>query len=127
MENIIKPLRLIIIDFMDRHKDKVQFSFFNNKDTVWLDLGFKNYEDFKQQLMSSNYILAWTITELMRSFMDENYAKEFLIFEETDDFIVYKIYDVENQTDRYFKIEDYVIIELEKVKKIIEIFDWKTV
>lgn len=133
--NIIDLIRDKVVDFINNNKEKVGISvspFCKDLKDALKYLGFKDWDDFIKQLKTHDDVLIWTMTELMNWGMgDKDYTKELFIYKETDDQVIYHIYDSDplNPKTRYFIMNNIndEITEVERKKKIIEVEEFEPI
>lgn len=119
--------------FVNEHIDEVEnkINFWGRKQT-YDELGFKNRSDMLKQIKENHEIAFWALTELLdwgmskeHSEKSTKYCKELYVYEEDEDGnIVYKIGDRFFVASHRYK-EPFIIKEVKKVTKLIEVNTWE--
>lgn len=128
MKDINKVLCEIMYNFVKGHVNEVteKKDIFGRNET-FDNLGFKDADDMLRQIKNYADIAYWALTELLVWGLANDYCREIFVYEETDTFTVFRLFDTD-LNERYLicKYELHKPIEIKEVKKVTKLVEVNT-
>ena len=130
MEDINKVLCKNMYEFVKEHINEVteKKDIFGH-DVTYDDLGFKSKSDMLSQIKNDADIAYWALTELLVWGLAKDYCREIFVYEETDTFTVFRLFDSDvNQRYLICNYELHKPIEIKEVRKVtkfVEVNAWE--
>ena len=128
MKDINKVLCESMYNFVKKHVDEVteKKDIFGHNVT-YDDLGFKSKSDMLSQIKNDADIAYWALTELLVWGLSKDYCREMFVYEETDTFTVFRLFD-SDLNERYLicKYDLHKPIEIKEVKKVTKLVEVNT-
>ena len=130
MKDINKVLCESMYHFVKLHINEVteKKDIFGRNET-FDNLGFKDADDMLRQIRNDADIAYWALTELLAWGLAKDYCREMFVYEETDTFTVFRLFDTDlNKRYLICKYELHKPIEIKevcKVTKLVEVNTWE--